>query len=116
MVTGALELERAEKRIGSSLQAAPVVYVTADYEAALAGLDLAEIAITSGVDLRVGDAPDGAFTLADVAGVGVVSAAATGDKCERCWRVLPEVGSRPDAPGTCVRCAVAVEASRAAAE
>ncbi len=116
VVTGALELERAEKRIGSSLQAAPVVYVTANYEAALAGLDLAEIAITSAVDLRVADVPDGAFTLPDVPGIGVVPALAAGDKCERCWRVLPEVGGRAEAPGTCVRCADAVEASRAAAE
>ncbi|MDH5411565.1 MAG: class I tRNA ligase family protein, partial [Alphaproteobacteria bacterium] len=87
VVTGALELERAEKRIGSSLQAAPKVYVTADYKAALEGQDLAEIAITSDVELIVGDAPEGAFTLEDVPGVGVVSALAEGEKCERCWRV-----------------------------
>jgi isoleucyl-tRNA synthetase len=116
VVTGALELERAEKRIGSSLQAAPKVYVTADYKAALEGQDLAEIAITSDVELIVGDAPEGAFTLEDVPGVGVVSALAEGEKCERCWRVLPEVGVSADAPGTCGRCADAVVAGRAAAE
>ncbi|MDH5558368.1 MAG: isoleucine--tRNA ligase, partial [Alphaproteobacteria bacterium] len=116
VVTGALELERAEKRIGSSLQAAPKVYVTADYKAALEGQDLAEIAITSDVELIVGDAPEGAFTLEDVPGVGVVSALAEGEKCERCWRVLPEVGVNADAPGTCGRCADAVVAGRAAAE
>lgn len=116
VVTGALEVERAEKRIGSSLQAAPKVYVTADYKAALEGLDLAEIAITSDVELIEGDVPEGAFTLEDVPGVGVVPAPAEGEKCERCWRILPEVGANAEAPGTCVRCADAVVASHAAAE
>jgi isoleucyl-tRNA synthetase len=116
VVTGALERERAEKRIGSSLQAAPKVYVTKDYLAALDGLDAAEIAITSGLSLIEGEVPDGAFTLEEIPGVGVVPATAEGGKCERCWRVLPEVGSRPEAPGTCGRCADAVATGRAAAE
>jgi len=116
VVTGALEVERAEKRIGSSLQAAPQVYVTPDYMVALDGLDAAEIAITSDLELIAGDAPDGAFRLDDVAGVAVVPVLAVGDKCERCWRVLPEVGGRPEAPGTCGRCADAVAHGRAAAE
>ncbi len=116
VVTGALEVERAEKRIGSSLQAAPEVYVTADYLAAFDGLDPAEIAITSDLELIEGDAPDGAFGLEEIAGVGVVPVVAEGGKCERCWRVLPEVDRRPEAPGTCGRCADAVADSRAAAE
>jgi isoleucyl-tRNA synthetase len=116
VVTGALEVERAEKRIGSSLQAAPKVYVAADYMAALDGLDAAEIAITSDIELIEGDVPDGAFGLDEIAGVGVVPVLADGEKCERCWRVLPEVGRRPEAPGTCGRCADAVADSRAAAE
>ncbi len=116
VVTGALERERAEKRIGSSLQAAPRVYLTGDYMTALDGLDLAEIAITSDIELIAGDAPADAFTLEEVAGIGVSPALAEGEKCERCWRVLPEVGARPEAPGACGRCADAVAASRAAAE
>jgi isoleucyl-tRNA synthetase len=116
VVTGALELERAEKRIGSSLQAAPKVYVTANHKAALDGLDLAEIAITSDAELLEGEAPESAFALEDVPGVGVVSAPAEGEKCERCWRILPEVGANAEAPGVCGRCANAVVASRAAAE
>jgi len=116
VVTGALELERAEKRIGSSLQAAPKVYVTADYREALEGLDLAEIAITSDAELIEGDVPEGAFTLDDIAGVGVMPTLADGGKCDRCWRILPEVGANADAPGTCGRCADAVVSNRAAAE
>ena len=61
----------------------------------LAGVDLAEISITSGIRVMEGPVPEGAFTLADVPGVGVVSALAEGEKCERCWQVLPEVGTTP---------------------
>ena len=106
VVTGALEVERAAKRIGSSLQAAPVVYL-AD-TAILDGLDLAEIAITSGIRILREPPPAGAFCLADVPDVGVVAGPATGVKCERCWKVLPDVGSH-DHDGLCGRCADAVD-------
>ena len=114
-MTGALEIERGEKRIGSSLQAAPDVYVTADCGAALEGLDLADIAITSDVAVIEGPAPAGAFTLPDVGGVGVVPKKAEGEKCERCWKILPEVGRIADMPGVCGRCAEAVRTCRHAA-
>ena len=96
VITGALEIERREKRIGSSLQALPEVFVTADQQAALDGVDLAEIAITSGVKLTTGEGPAEAFRLEDVAGVSVVPDTATGEKCQRCWMILPEVGSGED--------------------
>lgn len=107
-VTGALEIERAAKRIGSSLQASPTVYVTQEQAEALEGLDLAELSITSGAILHIGTPPQGAFTLADEPAVGVIFRLADGDKCERCWRVLPEVGHH-GAEGLCGRCADAVE-------
>ncbi len=116
VVTGALELERAAKRIGSSLQARPTVYAGADFIAALDGVDLAEIAITSAVALVEGTAPEGAFTLPDVPGVGVVVEPAEGEKCERCWRVLPEVGTQPDHPDICERCAEVVASRPEAAD
>jgi len=109
VVTGALEIERAEKRIGSSLQAAPKVYAAAEYIAAMNGVDLAEISITSAAELIEGEAPHGAFTLADVAGVGVVPAQASGEKCERCWRVTQDVGANPAHATVCGRCADAVD-------
>jgi isoleucyl-tRNA synthetase len=109
VVTGALEVERQAKRIGSSLQAHPEVYAGADYLAALDGQSLAEIAITSGVTLTEEAAPEGAFALEDVPGVGVVPGLADGARCERCWQVLSEVGERPAAPDLCRRCVDAVE-------
>jgi isoleucyl-tRNA synthetase len=107
VVTGALELERAEKRIGSSLQARPAVYGPAEMLAAFDGLDPAELFITSGAALTPGDPPSDAFTLPDVPGIGVVPAPATGEKCARCWKVLDEVGqAEPD--DVCGRCADAL--------
>ena len=114
VVTGALELERASKRIGASLQAHPTVYANDAYIEALKGIDLAEIAITSAATLQQGASPAGAFALPDVPEVGVVVDLASGEKCERCWRVLPDVGSQPDHPGLCGRCADVVGALVAA--
>ncbi|MBT5263329.1 MAG: isoleucine--tRNA ligase [Rhodospirillaceae bacterium] len=108
VVTGALELERADKRIGSSLQASPTVYLPAEDKAAFDGLDPADIFITSDATLVADTAPDGAFGLEDVADIGVVSGLAEGEKCERCWKILPEVGAGADQAPVCGRCSDAV--------
>ena len=108
VVTGALELERAEKRIGSSLQAAPHVHVAKEYIAAMKDLDLAEICITSGGELIEGEPAATDFKLADVPGVGVAPLLAEGTKCARCWQVLLEVGKSAKHPLICRRCEEAV--------
>jgi isoleucyl-tRNA synthetase len=108
VVTGALEVERREKRIGASLEAAPVVHVAdADTRAALAGVDFADICITSAVTVSDAPAPGGAFRLEDVHGVAVVARLAEGSKCARCWKVLPDVGSHGH-DGVCARCDAAL--------
>ena len=91
VVTGAIELERAAKRLGSSLQARATVYVEPRHVAALDGLDLAEIAIVSEAVLTDEQAPPEAFRLADVSDIAVVIGLAEGEKCQRCWKILPEV-------------------------
>ncbi|GAA4110458.1 isoleucine--tRNA ligase [Aminobacter aganoensis] len=97
VVTGALELERAKKTIGSSLEAVPVVYMTdAVLEDALDGIDLAEISITSDLVISHGDVPADAFALREVPGVAVVVEKADGRglvKCARSWRYTGDVGS-----------------------
>ncbi|CAO4166637.1 isoleucine--tRNA ligase [Methylorubrum populi] len=99
VVTGALEIERAAKRIGASLEAAPVVYVSdPDLLDALDGLDFADLCITSAISVRSGEGPAEAFRLDEVKGVAVVPERAAGTKCARSWRVSPEVGSDPDYP------------------
>ena len=107
VVTGAIEIERAAKRIGSSLQAHPTVYASKDYAEAVDGLDLAELAITSTATLRVEAPPPGAYGLPELPELGVVVSPAEGEKCERCWRVLPEVGHH-GREGLCERCSDAV--------
>lgn len=109
VVTGALELERAAKRLGSSLQAAPLVQVEdEELRRLLEELDFAEVCITSAIELTAEDPGAEAYRYDEVPGVAVVIRLAPGEKCERCWRVLPEVGSNAEVPKTCGRCAEAV--------
>ena len=109
VVTGALELERANKTIGSSLEAAPKVFVAdAELMAALGGVDMAEICITSGIELVGGEAPGDAFRLDEVTGVGVVFARAGGVKCARSWRYTDDVGSDQAFPEVSARDAAAL--------
>ncbi|CAM4334076.1 isoleucine--tRNA ligase [Palleronia rufa] len=104
LVTAALEVERRDKTIGASLEAAPIVHVADEGLAeALRGVDFADICITSGVTVTTDPAPRTAFRLPEVDGVAVVFAKAQGTKCQRCWKVLPDVGTH-DHPGTCARC------------
>jgi isoleucyl-tRNA synthetase len=108
-VTGALEIERADKKIGSALEAAPAVYIEDEQLlSALEGVDFAEVCITSGIEIVEGEAPAGAFTLPDVPGVGVVPKRAAGRRCARSWRYTDDVGSDPDYPELSARDALAV--------
>jgi isoleucyl-tRNA synthetase len=109
VVTGALEIERRERRIGSSLEAAPKVYVAdAELRDALRGVDLAEISITSGAVLIPDEGPVDAFRLEDAPDIAVVFAPAKGKKCARSWKILAEVGSDPEFPELSLRDAAAV--------
>jgi isoleucyl-tRNA synthetase len=120
VVTGALEIARAGKRIGSSLEADPFVYVSdPDLFAALVDIDLAEIAITSAATLVEAEGPEGAFRADDVKGVAVEVRLAEGTKCARSWKILPSVGSDPHYPSLSPRDAKAMrewETVRKAAE
>jgi len=100
-VTAAIEIMRRDKVIGSSLQANAVVTV-ADQATldAFDGLDAAEIFITSDATLSLGETTDAVISVA------------SGEKCERCWVVSPEVMDNGD---LCNRCADAVAKHDAAA-
>ncbi|MDS7596267.1 isoleucine--tRNA ligase [Agrobacterium tumefaciens] len=108
-VTGALEIERREKRIGSSLEAAPVVHIAdADLMAALEGEDFAEICITSAISVVAGEGPADAFRLPEVQKVAVEQKLAEGRKCARSWRITTDVGSDPQYPDVSARDAEAL--------
>jgi isoleucyl-tRNA synthetase len=99
-VTGALEIQRANKTIGSSLEAAPKVHVEkASAEAvALRDCDFAEICITSSIEVIEGEDK----------GMGVVFAKATGAKCARSWKISADIGKDKDFPDITPRDAEAV--------
>lgn len=108
VVLAALEPHRAAKTIGASLEAHPDIYVGAEHKAALDGINLAEICITSQATVKAGEAPEGAFRDAKIEGVAVVFNKAEGRKCVRSWKILPEVGSDKEYPDLTLRDAAAV--------
>lgn len=120
VVTGALEIERAQKRIGSSLEAHPIVHVSnADLFDAVVDVDLAEVCITSALTLVEDEGPSEAFRLPEVSGVAVVPNLAEGTKCARSWKVLTTIGADPEYPDVSPRDAQALrewDALRKAAE
>ncbi len=103
-VTAALEVQRTDKVIGASLEAAPVVHIDdAEMLAALKSVNFDDLCITSDIVLTGDPAPAEAFRLPEIDGVGVVFEKAEGEKCQRCWKILPDVGTHQH-PGTCQRC------------
>ena len=120
VVTGALEIERAQKRIGSSLEAHPIVHIAnEDLFETVVDVDLAEVCITSAATLIKGEGPTDAFRLPDVAGVAVVTNLAEGTKCARSWKILTTIGADAKYPDVSPRDAKALrewEAVRKAAE
>ena len=107
-MTAALEVERTNKVIGASLEAAPTVYVEdADQRAALESVSFEDVTITSAINVTGDAAPEDAFSVPEVSGVAVSFAKASGEKCARCWKVLPDVGTHSHA-GVCARCDEAI--------
>ncbi len=116
VVTGAIEKKRAEKIIGSSMQAKPTIYLKQSDGALLKEFDFPDICITSDLSTNFDEVPPpDAFTLPEVPDVAVVVDVAKGNKCERCWCVKEEVGKHPKHPTLCVRCETAVEQMAVAA-
>ena len=97
-VNAALESARNEKRIGKSLEAAVALTVPAE-DAFLAEMDsqvLADLLIVSQVRVTAGGA------------LSVSVAEAGGEKCLRCWKHSADLGSDPEHPALCARCAAVV--------
>jgi isoleucyl-tRNA synthetase len=112
VVTGALEVARAAKRIGSSLEASPIIYLPKEHMADLFDVDWAEVSITSNAEVVVlnqgEQPPPEAFKLPDAIGIGVTIEKAVGIKCARSWKILPDVGADPEYPDVSPRDAKAL--------
>src|SRR4029077_20126646 len=99
VVTGALEIERAQKRIGSSLEAHPIVHVSnPELYGAVVDCDLAEVCITSAATLVQDEGSGHAFRLPASPSVAVGPNLAEGKKCARSWKILTTIGADPDYP------------------
>ena len=108
VVTAALEVQRRDKVIGASLEAAPIVHVRDEETlAAVRSVDFEDVCITSAIGLTGDPIPPSAFRMPEVDGVGVVFERAEGQKCQRCWKILPDVGLHAHA-GVCGRCNTAL--------
>ncbi len=104
VVTSALEIQRRDKVIGSSLEASPTVFVESlEDKKLLECIDFHDICITSSITLKLGKAPEHAFRVPEIEGVAVLFDRAKGQKCRRCWKILPDVGEFSH-PGLCRRC------------
>jgi isoleucyl-tRNA synthetase len=116
VVTGAIEIARANKDIGSSLEAAPRVFVADEsFIGALDGVDFAEVCITSDIAVeQSASAPDGAFRLGDTPGVAVVVERASGVKCARSWKYFDPAKAEPGYPDVTPRDAQALKELKAA--
>ena len=102
-----------EHRLVARGRSAGVSSPTPSLRAALEGVDFAEVCITSAIEIVAGEPPQGAFTLPETAGVGVVSRRAQGRKCARSWRISPLVGTDPEFPDVTPRDAQALRELRA---
>ena len=113
VVTGAIEVERREKRIRSSLEAAPTVFVSdADLLAAYEGEVAEDIFITSQAELVTSEPPAEAFRLPEEAGVAVLPGQARGVKCARSWKYFDPATADPDFPDVTPRDAAAIREVR----
>ena len=110
VVTGAIEIARASKEIGSSLEAAPIIYLSRpEHIEALRGVDFAEICITSDISIETErPAPDGAFRLPEMPDSAVVVQRAKGVRCARSWRYFDPATASADFPDVTPRDAAAL--------
>ncbi len=118
VVLGALEEARAAKTIGSSLEAAPRVYVddknilksvTAQAEGQDVATFLADVFITSQAVLLADKVPAEVYTLPGVPGMGVQVEKASGIKCARSWKYFDPKTADPAYPDITPRDALAVK-------
>ena len=105
VITGALEIKRADKTIGSSLESHIDVYLSKEIKSIIENIDLSEIAITSSATLIVGKNPSSGFSLGDIKDVTVDVKKAKGTKCKRCWKFDSEINSSD----ICKRCSVVIK-------
>lgn len=101
-----IEVARNAKLVGSNLSAKVEIWADDALKQLLDRLEdeLRFVLITSQVQVHAFDAAQGEAT--DLAGLNVKVSASIGEKCARCWHVLPDVNTHADHPGLCSRCII----------
>ena len=113
-VTRAIEPLRKAGTVGHALDTAVTLYASPELLEVLGGIgtDLRAVCIVSQLHLApLADAPAG-LAQADIAECGKLAvsvAKAVGEKCERCWIYSDELGSDPEHPTLCPRCAAVMK-------
>jgi isoleucyl-tRNA synthetase len=104
-VNRAIEIKRAERFLGNSLEAKVILRLPEEYRSLTAGcLDfLPAFFIVSAVDLVDTGIKD-AYKSSDIEGLHIKVERAAGLKCQRCWNRSEQVGKFNDAPEVCGRC------------
>lgn len=104
-VKKALEIARKEKTIGSSLDAKVQLHCTGELYSFAKSVEsvLSAVLIVSQVEIEKGG--QGTFKGEELADLSVTVSHAEGEKCARCWSYSHTVGSDPNHPDVCARCA-----------
>jgi len=107
VVKKALETARAEKKIGASLDAKVTLFCTGELYDFLKSVEneLSTVFIVSQTEIVNGE---GGTHTDEALGLSVLVEKAEGEKCMRCWAYSSTVGSDPDHPELCARCAKAL--------
>ena len=87
VVNAALEIKRANKNIGSSLEADVELFLDEDYLNIIKDLDLSENFITSKAEAKKLINDNNLFQLEEIENIKVLVKKAKGEKCPRCWKI-----------------------------
>ena len=113
VITGALEVKRAEKLIRSSLEASINIYSSPMIFSNIKNIDLAELSITSNANIVESENHNGSFSLEEIKGVAIEVQRASGNKCARCWQILNEVKKKEE---ICIRCKDVIDKKKSSIE
>ena len=105
LINGAIEVERKNKTIGSSLEASVILFINDDKKINLVNNEMVEqVSIVSKIEIKKSDLPQNCYTLDDDKSIGVVVSRVDGHKCERCWKYFSKLTDN-----VCIRCKEVIE-------
>jgi len=92
LINGAIEIERRNKTIGSSLEASVILFINDDEKFNIVNNETVEqVAIISSIEIKKDNLPDDCYSLDDDKSIGVLVSRVDGKKCERCWKYYPKL-------------------------